>query len=333
MAISALTLIPTPGAWMSARDLVIGDYVFGADGLPKQITLVQAYTPAETFWVELDDGLGVQGDKNMALHLEDKKYRINLCEHLAYRARPGAQRTHFKRALKRRTAPELMEEGLTHRDGRAQYSIPNAKPLQYPTRDLPVPPFIVGLWFGRRGRSRKLPLHESNFEYVTERLRGFGYQTLRKKKPYYEIAPKVPNAFLTNYVRIPTVIPEEYLRGSLEQRHDLLRGIICAKPYIYVQEEDEYQFRDPDWRFLTRVQGVCESLGIKTRLFEVQYRRQWRLTFRTDIELVVERTKKRQVPRHMRRFIKKVYTFKPEPCIHIEAGGTFLAGEGFIAVC
>ena len=63
MAISALTLIPTPGAWMSARDLVIGDYVFGADGLPKQITLVQAYTPAETFWVELDDGLGVQGDK------------------------------------------------------------------------------------------------------------------------------------------------------------------------------------------------------------------------------------------------------------------------------
>jgi hypothetical protein len=43
--------------------------------------------------------------------------------------------------------------------------------------------------------------------------------------------------------------------------------------------------------------------------------------------------RKKFMARHKRRFITAIEEVEPLPCIHIETEGTFLAGEGFIAVC
>lgn len=326
MTIKANTPILTADGWMLANSIRPGDIVFGQDGQPKPVTSVQAYDKGPTYEVLLDDGLTICGSANMRLAVQKLNARIIMSK--GYNARPDSM-----------LLQEALDNGLKfeNSDGRHRYSVPTTKPIQLPEKDLPVPPFIVGVWFSKPRSSPALFVRQEQLNDIIKQFRKYGYAIRRTKRIgdrlYLTVRPSIDMCFLTKYSEKWTTIPDEYLLGSAEQRLELLRGLVYNRPNCFRQKDNVYQYFSADFAFLKRVQGVVESLGIRTIMLDRPSGVRYRLNFKTDLPLGPEITKPKGIVRFKRRFIRKITEIEPSERVYIEANGPFLVGEGFIPAC
>jgi len=333
MAIAADTPIPTVKGWLPASQLMVGDLVFDQHGFPQPIRIVQPYIPKKMYRIHLDDGLTIEGDQHLAFYPETKRNRICVSQFLS-RRRANAQRRPNRRkmALQKLSIAQLLETGIHNKlDGRYEFTIPTCAGLNYPYQDHPVPPFVAGLWFaGQRvgGTIKKTKLFH---DHVKERLRDVGYQVINKAATRFSVKPSVNQSFLARYVAIPKLLPYEYLTGTVEQRTDLLAGIMCSDEYNYDVARDMYYYRTRDKAFCRVLQNLCESLGIRTmsKLNSEEYKI-YEVRFRTELPLVPNRNYKTGTVKFKRRTLRKIEEIKPFACVHIETEGQFLAGEGYI---
>jgi hypothetical protein len=332
MAILSDTLVPTPNGWVKANQLLVGDWVFNQGGMPQQIKVIQEYTPLQCYRIELDDGLAVEGDGNLKLHLETKHYRDRLGE---YQNRKNRQRTKkFTRPLVVKTSEELSEDSLKAYDGRQQYSIQNCQPVRYAARDLPVPPYIFGIWLARITKTGKMWLGSMSLQKLQKRFRQHGYMIVTKKaqnrNQIMEFRPSIRDSFLFADREIPTDLPFYYCDASVEQRLDLLDGLFDGQAIVHQKSRNEYTFKDANYMYVRKVQGLLESLGIKTALHEPMDTNSYVLKFKTLLLSDRDNPKKTYFNR---RFVKSVEKIPTKPCIHLESDAQILVGEGFLPIC
>ena len=326
MTIKADTPILTANGWMLANTVRPGDIVFGQDGAPKTVTSVQAFDKGPTYEVLLDDGLTICGSPNMRLAIEKMNAREIMCR--GFNARPDSM-----------LLQEIMDSDLRVLKSKWYhvYSVPTTKPIQLPETDVPVPPFIVGVWFAKPRFSKQLFVPQEKLNDITKRFRAHGYAIRRVKRSlkrvYLTVRPGIEVSFLTKYSEKQTNIPMEYLLGSVEQRLELLRGLIYNRPKSFNLKTNLYQYFSWDYAFLRRVQGLVESLGVRTTMRKVPTGVPYRLYFRTDLSIGPKNEKVDGIVRYKRRFIKQITEIEPSERVYIEANGPFLVGEGFIPVC
>jgi len=326
MTIKANTPILTAGGWMLAGSVQPGDIVFGQDGEPKPVTSVQLFDKGPTYEVLLDDGLTICGSANMRLAIQRVNARIILSK--GYNARPDSM-----------LLQEVMDSGLRFDKGNRlyKYSVPTTKPIKLPEKDLPVPPFIVGVWFSKPRSSPSLFVRQEQLNDIIKRFRQYGYAIRRTKRIedrlYLTVRPSIEMSFLTKYSEKWNTIPDEYLLGSVEQRLELLRGLVYHRPNSFREKDSVYQYFSRDYAFLKRIQGVVESLGIRTAMTEKLSGARYRLFFRTDLPLGPTNSNTWGIVRFKRRFIRKITEIEPSERVYIEANGPFLVGEGFIPAC
>lgn len=154
------------------------------------------------------------------------------------------------------------------------YRIPLTKPLKYNYKDLLIDPYILGCWLGD-GNSSSLSLYNIDSEII-ERFKDFGIKNnfklrlddkigfhLSKTKGISESPIKLLrqlNLYKNKH------IPEEYFYSDINQRLELLRGLldtdgtICKNGYI--------QFDNINLQLVKNVERLCQSLGIKTTFKE-----------------------------------------------------------------
>jgi hypothetical protein len=326
MAISANTYIPTLTSWVRADELKPGDYVYGADGLPKKIKTVQLYTPTEMYEVRLTGGLSVQGDKHLSFEAETIQFRK------AFQKRNGKKKP--RATLKRFSVTGMLSKGLVNtRLRKKEFSIPTTKPIQYRYEDLPVPPFIIGYWYGSSNRKSRLRATGDKQQIVRNKLLDLGYTCKVIAKKHLQTTPDILKTLLFHYGYIPNEIPDDYLFGSVEQRIELLNGLLLCRDTVYRRDTDTFQFTSKKPGLASRFQGLCESLGIRTRAHYYRGIRAHTIAFRTDLDLMVKRKPKPGISGFKRRYVEDIVRIDPAPCAHIETDGTFLAGEGYIAIC
>lgn len=338
MAISDSTPVPTPTGWILARDLIESDYVFGLDGLPKRIRSIQHFTPDVTYVVEMSDGTGVIGDKRMTFPTETLLQRNKHADRRRREKEGRIRKKSFTPKSNPRSVESLLEVGLRyHADNRRSFSVPTVQPVAYSTIDYPVPPFVVGLWFATKRAKNRYAYNPSMFRDIEKKLRSLGYLPLPTKKhlkyPRMEIRPEIKYAFLTKYPSIPTTIPDEYFIGNSDQRLELLRGIVWGFGYVYKKATNKYRYSSVDQRFCRKLQGLCESLGIRTMLHAKDRYGQYALTFRTDLPIMPSMPDKTWVGTRERRMIASIEEQPAQPCVHIEVDGSYVVGEGYIAIC
>lgn len=329
MAITASTPIPTPSGWVAAESLSIGDTVFDHLGQPTVIKTIQHYTPANCYEIEFDDGLTVQGDKHLTLQLQDKKWRDRLGEYVNLKDRK--MHRGMKRPLIRLTAEELHTTELRHKDGRISYSVPNCLPVQYPNRDLPVPAYVFGVWFATLSPTGRHWLREHHPINKMQRIfRGYGHFIKTRKHKngdtLFDIRPSVRDSFLFAGVDIPTSLPFYYLDSGVSQRQELLEGLIDGGFIKKYKDSNLYVAQDANYHLMRKVQGLVESLGIKTALHTPYKTPSYALKFRMDKNFT-------QLIGKNRRFCIEVQQIAPKNCIMIQTDTQFLVGEGFIPVC
>lgn len=325
MALVATTKIPTSTSWVLLNDVLKEDVLFDEHGQPTTIKTIQHYTPEVCYEVEFDDGLVIQGDKHLTFHLQDRVWRNCFTRYKNYPA--TKKRRGFSRPLVKLPVTDMEPLRI---GSRLNYSVPNCLPIQYGHRDLPVPPYIFGVWFGSLTPMGRLWAREKPMNKMQRIFRAYGYfiKTSKHKNgdTMFDIRPSIRESFLFAGLNIPKSLPFYYLDGSVGQRMELLEGLIDSGFIVKYKNSNQYAAKNANYHLMRKIQGLVESLGVKTTLHTPSNSASYTLKFRMKDDFAV-------LYGTNRRFVTKITEIPPQPCVHIETGGQFLVGEGFIPVC
>ncbi len=323
MAILASEKVLTLDYWKLAHDLKVGDVVFDSCGKPRKVTVVQEYQTEHCYRISFNDHLMIGGDKHLKFAMENRIYRST---------------THrYKGLRKRRVKPkeisveELTTQSLLDKHERTKYSVPNTEPIQLPHQTLPVPPFIFGYWFISKRKDKTMAPPLGCESIVHEEFRNHGYKVIEKYylkkngRRTFKTIPTVDSHLIPN---IPTSLPNNYLLASVEQRIELLRGILYGRSRHYNKKRKLFRISGlSNSKLLTQIQQLIESLGHSTRM-ELDS-----VVFKSMIKLMEEQEISKTLVHYGRRFIKSIRKLPSQLCVHIETDGednSLLVGEGFI---
>lgn len=222
------TKIPTPNGWTTLGEIKVGDFVFDRYGNPTEVFGVFPQGVIDCYKVTLSDGRSTYCNNEHIWSCYVNDGRSN--------------------KLKEYTVTELLEMGLkreSHRfDGRVSYSckfkIPFQKPVNYPRKSLNIDPYVLGCFLGD-GCCMESPLTISSSDeelvsVIAERIKG-KYQKLPANNYswifYNENGDKIRTKeffkdYLNELVKLcaDKFIPRDYLTSSIEQRMELLQGLM-----------------------------------------------------------------------------------------------------------
>lgn len=216
------TPVPTPSGWVPHGALRPGDRVFGPDGRPTTVLAVSEKTASDMV-VELTDGSVLRCHEN-------HEWRV------------------FERSRGRWTvlSTEAMAKRKLFSGGRAQFQLPVAAPLRFPHADLPMDPYTLGAWLGDGSTTKPCVTHSPADQGVVEEIARRGYEvsavcthgeTGCVTTYFGGPRPNVPGRMSRELKALgllggPKRIPKAYLLGSIEQRLELLAGLVDTDGHV-----------------------------------------------------------------------------------------------------
>lgn len=324
------TLVPTPTGWTTMGDITVGDTVYGIDGAPRAVLAVSpVWEDRPCYEVAFDDGTTVVTDAEHLWTVDS----VHLGESKAGHPRGFSPR--FDRTL----STAQIGETVRTPDGRANYRIPAAGPIQADDIELPIPPYTLGAWLGD-GRSNRGSLtgHPDDWQ-VMERVERDGYEISVQADRLLRytargLRTQLREAGLLENKHVPTV----YMRASVAQRTALLQGLLdtdgtCTKT-------GEIRFTNRNEALTAAVYELAGSLGIiaQRTTRQVTGTPHWCVSFRTSLPVFhLQRKSERQVAagqRAQRRRIVSVRSVESRPvrCISVDSPDhLFLVTNAFIA--
>jgi len=224
-ALALDTPIPTPDGWSYMGDIQVGDTVFDVHGEP---TAVIAVTPVMTdrkcYRVTFADGCEVVCD---AEH-----------EWVTYTYAPWMKYTSH--------TTEEIRNTLAYQNGR-NHKVLVAPAIQAPEKEFSVHPYVLGVWLGD-GNSHNASITCAYSDgQLLEELNKVGVETYEWESTndntgQFHLGKRdrsqaARNGSIQTKLRDMGLlknkhIPDIYLRGSIEQRYELLRGLMDTDGYI-----------------------------------------------------------------------------------------------------
>lgn len=190
------------------------------------------------------------------------------------------------------------------------FYIESAKPIIADDKVLPVKPYLLGIWLGGNNS-----LIESECPKLDEELKKIN---IIKDKH----------------------IPQIYLRSSVEQRLELLRGLMDSNGKI--TKTKSFEFCEKNYDFIHQFVELLSSLGIKSKISKkiINNDCSYNVRFITE-EIVFNLQRKlktinfdiKELKHHKRHYIKKIEKVESVPvaCIQVDSEDhLFLCGKTFI---
>lgn len=271
------TKIPTPLGWREVGEVRVGDYLFDALGKPTKVTGVFPQGKKEVWKVHFKDG-------RKAKSSPDHLWSYNTCRQ---RQKSKDERKFFTKTLKDIAAEELMS-GLGYR-----ILVPQHRAVEYGEKKLPIPPYVLGLAIGD-GSFRQ---HDNNksfqFSSETDELPRviadtMGYTLKRNSEHNYTwyfgsqkpSGGRKQNIWVEDFLReLPELInttsankyiPEMYLYSSIEQRLDLLNGLLDSDGTV--DKKGRVGFFTSSAKLRDNVTELASSLGYFVTVSEDNHR-------------------------------------------------------------
>lgn len=246
-ALALDTPIPTPSGWATMGALEAGDVIYGTSG---PVTVTEA----------------------KPVMYDHDCYRVTLADGSSVVASEGhlwlSRRASWPAKYEQVRATKDMLDGYTYR-------IPVAKPQERPEIDLPVDPYLLGLWLGDGTRGKcEIAVGENDVESTVEILEGRGIETnVRRytadaacnvsfsKRDGYQgsTRPEVAKRLASLSCYREKHVPDVYLSGSIEQRTELLRGLMDADGSV--TKKGVCLFRNTNLGIVDAAVKLARSLG------------------------------------------------------------------------
>jgi replicative DNA helicase len=280
------TPLPTPTGWTTMGGVKVGDYLIDADGRPTRVVAAtEVMVGRPCYEVEFSDGTVLIADAEHQWLTET-------------RASVAVRTT--------REIAETVRYAVPHRG--LNHSVANTKALQGPDRDLPVPPYTLGVWLAdaTMGADPEIAMRVESEGY------DIGSLTIKH-------------------------IPAEYLRSSEAQRRALLAGLLDADGSV--TSIGTIEFSVPDRQLADEVGELIVSLGYRCQ--RVDSSTAFALIFSADDDvfqvprkaLAHKEVRTGRTQRAASRFITDVRPIASVPvrCVEVDNGDhLYLAGRSMI---
>jgi 5S rRNA maturation endonuclease (ribonuclease M5) len=329
-ALDINTKIPTPDGFVMLKDLKVGSVVFDEKGNPCNVVWKsEVFRDRPTYELKFSDNSTIIADENHEWLTE------------TWRSRRGFEKDSIK------TTKEIVSSLKTQKENRNNHSVLNALPIKTNEKNLEIDPYVLGCWLGD-GNSADGGFTNGDPE-IAERIRSKGYQVNKRSSKYsYGIIGIKESLRKLNLIKNKH-IPVEYLFASVEQRYELLRGLMDTDGHCSIVEARN--------EFCSVKEGLAKdffslicSLGIKATfvesdafIYEKYISKRYRIFFKADLKIYNLSRKQsvidkyfesgRKVRGNNKRYIteaKQVNGYLTQ-CIEVDSEShLFLAGEQFI---
>ncbi|MBB5787134.1 replicative DNA helicase [Jiangella mangrovi] len=222
-ALALDTPLPTPTGWTTMGEVRPGDLLIGADGRPTRVVAAtEVMTDRPCYEVEFSDGTVIVADAQHQWVTTTRAGRM-----VEASVSPGRHQSLNHSGLNGTVTTEGIAKTLRCHDGRLNHAVRLAAPFDLPDRDLPLPPYVLGLWLSGHGG-----------ENASATLRTLGL--------------------------LDVGIPSEYLRASIRQRRALLAGLLDTGGLI--NASGVVQVFVTNRRLAEDALDLAHSLGYRTRM-------------------------------------------------------------------
>ena len=259
------TPIRTPEGWTQIGDLKTGQRVYDERGERCEIIGVYPQGMRDEWRVSFDDG---------SILFADAEHLWVTERHADRRRRRGGWANSLPI-----TTEEMADTLERHAGGGANHSIPLAKPLAGAEADLPVPPYLLGLWLGDgtakqphiTASAEDAEFYKAEIEALGERVRidankdrppHLAVGSGRDVPPAEKLRTRLRKCGVLDDKHIPTC----YLVASREQRKDLLQGLMDSDGTI--GEGGKAEFTSTNRALAEGVLELIVGLGMKAALTE-----------------------------------------------------------------
>jgi Rad3-related DNA helicase len=339
------TPVLTINGWSTHGKLQIGDYVFGIDGNPKEIINISEETEC-----------------NMKITFR-RKNGNNISDFSFYTHENHIwvlQKERKNSPIKQFSTKDLLNENLWNKDKtrgsktqkRMRFWLPQKEPLNMNEQSLLIDPYWLGLWLGDGTKNK--PLITQQQEDVDEWINTVPYEITSS----YFNGNGSANAYefrhqniLKNLRKLNLFenkhIPEIYKQASIEQRLELVAGLIDSDGHR--KDNNRYAFDNNNIQLVKDIKEVLISLGfIVSKIVTIKnsprdingdgnlvyFKDTYRIVFNPKLQIpcrlqrhIVKRIIK---PRRLGLYsVEYVDTDKMGKCIEVE-DGIYLIGKELI---
>ncbi len=348
------TEFPTPDrGFIKLKHLKEGDLLFDENGDVCTITKLHPidYSP-DSYRITFDDGeyINACSDHLWLTHTRNdrknsilyREYRRTKRRSLNIKHKPYLEsNAPYPDPIVKTTKQILETLNVGGKQGILNHSIPCCMPLKYGEKKLTIPPYILGCWLG--DGTSKAPNITTADEELLLHIKEFGYNC-------YQIKSTIKDDNKASTFRIGEIgvfrnqlkdlgvfdnkhIPDIYMQSSVQQRLELLQGLMDTDGSCYESGRIEYCSVLP--ALAKNVNELALSLGLKSSikrnksyLNKIKCKDRYRITFTTDTpvfklsrKLKNIRVNGAQITRTTHRFIKSVEKISPVPmrCITVNS--------------
>lgn len=261
--------------WKSIGDLKVGDTVIGGVGKPCKVLGVYPQPVSKFYEITFSDGIKQECCAEHLWRVQDIYGRKNTIRDKKLNKQVPKEQTY-----KVLETQEMYKDFrmITKGENRAKYSINLVPPVEFPEKDLPIDPYVLGALLGDGTITDNIiAITSVDMDLVNKVEKGLkknfnGCEISHRKDgkthnitKSNELKESLKKLNILNTYSNTKFIPEEYLFASAEQRWELLRGLLDTDGsvgklgrYIEYTSVSEQLIKD--------VQQLVWSLGGQARL-------------------------------------------------------------------
>lgn len=371
------TPIPTPKGWTTMGQIEAGDKVFDEQGSVCNVTAVtDVYMPNKAYKIYFSDNTSVVVcDEHQWItwtNRDRKKYQrqdakrknnnpigmfpIDWINWSANGERSDSGR--FGPTIK--TTKDIIDTFYQVANQKANHCIPLCRPLNLSEKQLPIHPYLLGLFYGDGiAASGQISCDKKDYESYKIYLESNGFVVgnlkiykLKNRENYNTGIFKIDGLYkslrLADCLKTKKILPE-YLRASENQRLELVRGLLDTDGSIY--KTGDIEFTNTSLDLFNFTYELLISLGqkptVSTRIGKyngVFHKKQYRLRFlpnrfdlfnltrKLELLKTIHITKSQQLRNHYRMIIKyEEVESVPMKCITVDSPNSmYLIGKQMI---
>jgi len=244
--------VMTERGWITMKEVVVGDRVFTRNGTLAEVDYKTPLQDPDIYEIELSDGTKFEvGDEhNHIVWMYRKKEREKVLTTKELLSRPLFTETKNR-------------SGVRNPKGQYTYSIPLIEPLQWPERELPIDPYALGYWLANGTYNKGVitcHLDDSAeiLGYFSQRFSVGAHSNPTGNTFRFYL---LNNLFKVHYGHLARSksIPKEYAKSSVNQRLELLRGLMDGDGHI--AENGGCSYSSFSKRLAQDVRDLARSLG------------------------------------------------------------------------
>lgn len=334
------TPVPTPSGWKRHGELKPGDVVFSPEGAPIKVLAEIPQTEPASLKVTFSDGAVVRVHPNHEWTVYDRNSK---------QSRSGGK---MKTYETHKMAELGLHLGPKGRGGRYRFSVPANPVIQYPEAEQTLHPYFLGLWLGDGSTTKPCITHSPKDMEPVQHLVELGY-SISAVCTHQTTGVCTTYFFGRGYEELKALdfghkngrkkrIPDNYKIASVEQRLQLLAGMIDSDGFVY-KKDGRTTISNINRELIEDLAEVVRSLGWRATIAAYEPTTStsgvvgkhtcYQLSFNPDMAIPVQIPRKvnpKRDPQKRVRAIVSIESCEPSPgkCITVE-GGLYLVGDHF----